>query len=267
MRQCASGFSLYAFLPAGCCAALLMMAPSVIAQEASDLSTVLAAHDRDIAHLLRDDSRKPAQVLQFMGIGEGMRVLDVYAADGYYTYLLSRLVGPTGQVYAQNPVAGTNIEDVRQMYSLADALDQRIAIAALDNVEHLREDFTQLTIAPASLDVVLLAQILHDFYNGDKAFAATLLSQFTALLKPGGVVAIIDHAGDAGQDNTRLHRMPKAAALELATAAGLQLVADSDLLTNLSDRRRRPVFDPMLGRNTDRFLLLLRKPEPDTTKR
>ncbi len=103
----------------------------------------------------------------------------------------------------------------------------------------------------------MLVQILHDFYNGEPASAASLLLYLKSLLKPGGFIAVIDHAGDAGQDNARLHRMLKSQVVELAEAVDLQVVADSDLLRNARDRRRRPVFDPMLGRHTDRFLLKL----------
>lgn len=241
---------------------LSVLAPAQLtfALDKAVLTAALAAHDRSIAHLQRDESRKPIDVIEFLGINAGMQVLDVYAADGYYSYILSRVVGVTGIVYAQNPPPGSDVEDIRQMYSLADALDQQIDDAALTNVVHLREGFFDLSITPESLDVILLAQILHDFANSDRQFAAALLTHLGTLLKPGGTLAIIDHAGDAGQDNSRLHRMPEATAIELATQAGFALEASSEILVNVRDRRRRPVFDPMLGRNTDRFLLRFSKP-------
>jgi predicted methyltransferase len=244
-----------------CLSALLLLGSpaSTKAQTAYAIADALADSTRDVNHLLRDDARRPAEVIQFLGLTPGMRVLDLYAADGYYTYLLSRLVGDSGQVYAQNPPAGSNVEDIRQMYSLADALDERIELADLTNVTHLRESFFELSIAPASLDLIMLVQILHDFYNTDPDYAAALLAQLLTYLKPDGLVAIIDHAGDAGQDNARLHRMSRQQALDLAARLNLRVVGDSDLLANPRDRRRRPVFDPMLGRNTDRFLLKLQK--------
>ncbi len=58
---------------------------------------------------------------------------------------------------------------------LADALDERIEIAGLSNVSHVRSDFAALPIKPASLDVILLAQILHDFANNTDAGAIALL--------------------------------------------------------------------------------------------
>jgi len=219
---------------------------SLQALDEDAMAAILGAKDRNIAHVLRDDNRKPTEVVDFAGIDNGMRVLDVYAADGYYTYILARIVGESGAVYAQNPPAGSNVEDIRQMYSLADSLDERISIAELKNVHHLREGIFDLSITEASLDVVFLVQILHDFYNGDANYAAALMTHLTSLLKPGGIVIVIDHAGDAEQDNARLHRMQKTEALEIAAQAGLTLIGDSAILTNTSDRHRRSVFDPML---------------------
>ncbi len=235
---------------------------AVAAVDKNALLTALNAHTRDVAHLLRDAARKPVAVMEFLEIDTGMRVLDVYAADGYFTFILSQVVGADGTVFAQNPAPGSNVEDIRQMYSLADALDQRIEIAELSNVIHLRENFFDLSIEPESLDVILLAQILHDFSNSDPSYAANLLSHLQTLLKPGGTLAIIDHAGDAGQDNSRLHRMLQSQAEELAAHAGFKLQAASAILANAADRRRRPVFDPMLGRNTDQFLLRFTKSIP-----
>lgn len=224
------------------------------------LATALNANDRNVAHLLRDDTRHPVEVLEFVGIEPGMHVLDIYAADGYYSYILSKAVGASGRVYAQNPPAGSNVEDIRQMYSLADSLDELIGTANLENVTHLRESFQALPIPAASLDAIFLVQIFHDFYNADPAFAEALLRDLTTLLKPGGVVAMIDHAGDIGQDNSRLHRLVKTDAVSVGQRAGLILLGESDVLANGQDRRRRPVFDPMLGRNTDRFLLKFQTP-------
>ena len=169
--------------------------------------------------------------------------------------MLAAAAGSGGRVFAQNPIATDNLEDVRQMYSLADALDERIAIAALTTVTHVRSDFAALPIDSGSLDAILLAQILHDFANSTDAGAIALLQQLGTLLKPDGALIVIDHAGDANQDNERLHRMPIEEAKRIAQAAGFSLESESALLANPRDQRRRPVFDPMLARNTDRFLL------------
>ena len=243
------------------CTALPLTSASSLAAESQSMQQALVNPRRDVAHFLRDEIRKPVQVIEFLGIEPGMKVLDIYAADGYYSYILSHAVGDSGIVYAQNPATGSNVEDIRQMYSLADSLDETIARVPLENVTHLREGFFELSIEAASLDAIMLVQILHDFYNDSDdnggVYAVALLAQLKSLLKPGGIIGMIDHHGDPEADNERLHRMEKQEAIELAEGLGLVLTGDSELLRNSVDRRRRPVFDPMLGRNTDRFLLKL----------
>ena len=49
-----------------------------------------------------DDKRKPTEVLEFFGIQPGMKVLDVFGGGGYYTEILSYLVGETGSVTLYN---------------------------------------------------------------------------------------------------------------------------------------------------------------------
>jgi len=49
-------------------------------------------------------------------------------------------------------------------------------------------------------------------------------------------------------------------AIDVAEEAGFQ-VETSELLRSPSDDHSRSIFDPRLNRNTDRFLLKLRKPQ------
>ncbi|MEQ9563162.1 MAG: hypothetical protein RLN69_11620, partial [Woeseiaceae bacterium] len=70
--------------------------------EEPDLKSKLASTDRPQADRDRDEGRKPADVIEFLGIEPGMRVIDVIAAGGYYTEVLSLAVGPEGLVVAQN---------------------------------------------------------------------------------------------------------------------------------------------------------------------
>ena len=47
----------------------------------------------------RDADREPQRVLDFFDVKPGMRAIDLMAGDGYYTELLSRVVGEDGRVY------------------------------------------------------------------------------------------------------------------------------------------------------------------------
>ncbi len=75
------------------------------------LGTALADTTRSEADRNRDAGRKPADVIRFLGIEEGMSVIDLIAASGYYTEVLSLAVGASGTVYAQNPAIVLQFRD------------------------------------------------------------------------------------------------------------------------------------------------------------
>jgi len=236
-------------------------APSAAADTASqwltDLRQALDAPARPQADRDRDAGRKPAQVIKFLGIEPGMDVIDIIAAGGYYTEVLSLAVGPDGSVVAQNPQAVLEFRDGAN----EKALSQRLADDRLPNVRRLNKDFQEMTDDDGAFDAAITALNFHDIYNGSGPEAAvSVLQKVHAVLKPGGVLGIIDHAGVAGADNASLHRIEKSKAIETAEAAGFVLEGDSDLLANPDDNHTEGVFSEGLRGNTDRFLLKFRKP-------
>ena len=86
-----------------------------------------------------------------------------------------------------------------------------------------------------------------------------VLAPVKTLLKPGGVLGIIDHYGDADKDNNALHRLDVDRALPIIQAAGFELTS-SDLLRNADDDRTTMVFDEAIRGKTDRVLYKLVKP-------
>jgi predicted methyltransferase len=205
----------------------------------------------------RDAGRKPAQVLDFLGIGPGMAVIDLMAASGWYTEVLSNAVGADGSVVAQNPEW---ILAFRER-SNDKALAARLADGRLANVTRLDIEYAAMGPDTGTFDAAISALNFHDaYYLGSPEAAAEFLGAVLAVLKPGGVLGIIDHAGNADGDNDSLHRIDKALTIELATAAGFVVDAESDILANPADDHTQGVFSEGLRGNTDRFLLRLRKP-------
>lgn len=199
----------------------------------------------------RDAGRKPADVIEFLGITEGMTVMDLIAAGGYYTEVLSYAVGDAGQVYAQNGASVLAFRDGAN----EKAISARLADDRLPNVERKNQEIVALDIEPGSLDAVVTALNFHDIYNGSGPEAALAVSKIVFnLLKPGGVFGVIDHDGDADNDNSALHRMTMTQAMDTLEAAGFTVTA-SELLRNPEDTHDKGVFDPSVRGKTDRFLL------------
>ena len=222
-----------------------------------DLRALLASEDRAESDRARDAGRRPADVIEFLGIEQGMRVIDLIAAGGYYTEVLSLAVGDDGHVVAQNPPAVLQMRDGANEI----AISARLADNRLANVSRMNKGLADLLPEDGPFDAAITALNFHDIYNRQGAEATVGALQIIAgLLKPGAVFGIIDHVGEAGADNAALHRIEIVKVLETVEAAGLIVESDSDLLRNEADDHSLLVFDDSVRGKTDRFLLKVRTP-------
>lgn len=225
------------------------------------VAAAVASPDR--AARERDVGQKPAEVLAWSSVKPGDRVADFWPIPPYSTSLLSLVVGPKGRVYAILPPK--LFQDVPQ----ADG-DVRRMLAPYANVVRLDQAFDRFA-APEPLDAVWMGKTYHDFPNvaemGPLDIAALNRAVFAAL-KPGGLLIVIDHAAPRGSgfvdteadDKKRLHRIDPEVVKRQVTAAGFELVEESDLLANPGDDHTKGPFDPAMRNRTDRFVLKFRKP-------
>jgi predicted methyltransferase len=228
---------------AGCAAA---PAPSVLPER---IAAIVASPDRSAADRTNDVRRKPAEMLAFIGVREGMVALDISAAGGYTTELLARAVGP-GRVYGQ-----TRAPDPRQR------LAERAKNPAAGNIIPVVRPFDNPVppeLASNALDLVTLMFNYHDFANVDRA---QMNRNVFAALKPGGLYVIADHSGRPGtgiSESNTLHRIEEAFLRKEVEAAGFQLVAEGGFLRNPNDPRDRETPEP--AQPKDEFVLKFRKP-------
>jgi predicted methyltransferase len=230
---------------------------------AADIYDAAVKHPgRSAEDLKRDESEHPAEVLRLTGIKPGMRVGDVLAARGYYSELLSYVVGPTGHVLLLN-------NDAYEHWS-EHGWDKRLADNRLPNVEHRTVDLEHLDLPDRSLDALILIKVYHDLYwvNNDpkdvwpKMDAGKVLDQLTRVLKPGGILLIEDHSakpGTGSADAGTLHRIDEAYTVSDFAKRGFKLVAKSDILRRPDDKRELVSYTPPGLGKTDRFLLVFRK--------
>lgn len=226
---------------------------------ATDLATRLATGSRADAEKARDAGRRPAAVLTFLEIREGMHVMDVLASGGYYTEVLAEAVGPEGRVYAHN------IDFVLKMRDGVNdaAMTARLAEGRLPNVVRLDAEFDSLGLEAGSLDAAITALNIHDLIDGrGEDVAHEVLVVLREALAPGGILGVIDHAGVPGQDakNKELHRIDEARVEAALERAGFVVEATSPVLRNPDDDRTSHVFASGMRGATDRFVIRARKP-------
>lgn len=243
---------------------LLAIATSVpaIAGQPADLATAVAAAGRPVDEVKLDASRKPAEILAFEGLKPGMRAADIMAGSGYYTEIMARAVGPKGRVIAYEPTQFMPTDDKgKAVWSSL--------IARNPNVTQTAYPFDKFAAAPASLDFAMLHLVYHDLYWESEKFKvprtdpAAFLTVLYKAMKPGGTVAVIDHAaapGDTRATVEKLHRIDPATVKADFQKAGFVLDAESDLLKVADDDHSTLVFDPAVRGKTDRFVLRFKKP-------
>jgi len=220
-------------------------------EQVTRMKAALASPDRPQAEKDRDAARKPIETIQFAGIKTGQTVLEVIAVGGWFTEVLSAAVGPTGKVYAQNPMFFT------QRPGFAEG--EKARNDRLKNVTPIHGDLPDASLT-GKADVALTALNLHDIYNSAGEGAGVAICKgVDEDLKPGGTFIVIDHVGIAGQDNKNFHRIQLSQAKEVLTKAGFKIDAESDLLKNPKDDHTKGVRDQSVSGHTDQFLIRAKK--------
>jgi predicted methyltransferase len=225
----------------------------------SMIALAVADANRPADQRALDAERKPVEVLQFVDVHRGYKVVDLMPGTGYWTRLFSKLVGPNGSVYALLPAEMSKVatKDLPALRSFA-------GTSAYPNVTVQVPPVADLNI-PKDVDIVWTSQNYHDLHDpfmGSPDMARLNKAVFDAL-KPGGTYIVLDHAAAAGTGVSKtndLHRIDPAAVKAEVTAAGFEYVGESDVLSNPADNHTLPIFDASIKGKTDRFILKFRKP-------
>lgn len=243
--------------------ASLMFASAAIAGDAaSDSIYARAVADpaRSEEDRTRDARDKPADILALAGFAPGMKVADIFAGGGYYSELISDVVGPGGSVLMLNNTA-------YQQFA-REELKERLKDGRLANVKPMLVESCNLRLGKEDLDGALIVMSYHDLYYVDEQGgwapinAGNFLDQIHAALKPGGAFLIVDHAArsgtgkDAAQD---LHRVDETFAKRDIESHGFKLEKTWDGLRNSADEHTKLVFDPSIRGKTDRFVHVYRR--------
>ena len=249
-------------LLASCLAvATLSGCAGVSINESAGIERVLAAPSRSAADRERDARDKPAEVLALAKFKRGDSVADILAGGGYYSEILSGIVGPNGKVLLVN---NPGYEAFGRK-----GLAERLAGDRLPNVTHLSGPTEALGMGEGVLDGAVIVMSYHDLYWVDekegwpKVDAGQFLDQVVRALKPGGVLLVVDHAALPGSGISAadsLHRIDPEAVKSDLKAAGFVLESESPLLADAADPHTASVFDPAIRGKTDQFVLVFRKP-------
>jgi predicted methyltransferase len=225
---------------------VLALSGPAVPTAAQDFKAILANTDRPQNERGLDASRKPEEVLKFFGVKPGDRVADIMAGRGYYTALLSQVVGEKGVVYSASETVRKEVRERFQNPAFANVrpIEGKMDAVALPN--------------DSSLDFVFIHLNYHDLEPHTRV---AMNRRTFAALKPGGVYGIVDHSARDGSGNEvihSLHRIDKALVVKEVIATGFALVKEGEMLRHPEDTRTESVFKDR-GKS-DRFVLRFEKP-------
>jgi len=229
-------------------------APATHTVPVDPAAAAIADPSRPAADKERDAARKPADMITFAQLKPGQAVLELLPGGGYFTRIFAKVVGPSGHLYAAVPdPKGKDAEPA----------------AAATAAEPGYGNVTVVPIQPLPklppLDLIWTSWNYHDLHlTRVHADMAAVDKNWFAILKPGGVVVIVDHAALPGsppvETADKLHRIDPAVVKTEMTAAGFVFDGETNVLANPADPHTKIVFDPSIRGKTDQFAFRFKKP-------
>jgi predicted methyltransferase len=208
----------------------------------------------------RYEYRHPQETLKFFGIEPGMILVEALPGGGWYSQVLVPYLGEEGRLIGANYA--------QEMWPKFGVFDQKF----IDSMETWTTDWPEeakawqgqngATVAafefgsmPEAMegqaDAVLLIRALHNLarFEDDGDFLTTALSEAHRVLKPGGIVGVVQHEArpempDEWASGANGY-LKKQFVIDRMTAAGFELVDQSDINENPNDQ---PTVDDVVWR-------------------
>jgi len=233
--------------------------------QASDYSPVetklKAAMNADIrteAEIERDRNRSPIETLEFFGLRDDMKVVELLPGGGWYTKLLAPVLADNGEFYV---ALGTGRVKERV---LNQAGFEQVKVVAEDANIYRPEGsrFYALELDDLEVEDVDIVFTFRNYHNFAAEGRAAMNRAVYTALKPGGIYAVVDHNRrhmEADNSENR-RRIDPVLVIKEIEAAGFEFVDFTDLHFRPDDELRYEVGRKTVTGNTDRWTLKFRKP-------
>ena len=212
-----------------------VLSPAAMAKPSKALEKAVAAPHRSETNRARDAHRHPAQTLAFFGVKPGQKVVELWPGAGWYTEILAPYLAEKGQLTVATPLERS--EGTRKLLASNPDVYGKVQLATFP----MKEGGT--AVAPGSVDVVLTFRNVHNWRFGGKDSAQEAFNQIYAMLKPGGVLGVVDHRLPEEMDSALEEKsgyMKRSSVLAFATKAGFKLAGESAINANPKDTHDWP---------------------------
>lgn len=215
------------------------------AQGADDpIARAIGSPHRSAANVARDPYRHPAETLAFFGLEEDMTVIEVLPGGLWYGEIIAPIVKDEGRYIA----AAYDIDLEGQPEYRSAGYQRMVARFEKEPEVFGTPDIAKLS-APASIDLgppdsvdmVLTFRSTHGWIRD--ATAEAVYAAFFEVLKPGGVLGVVQHRAGEKTDTSQgsfTGYVPEEMVIQLATDAGFVLDEQSEINANPKDEANYP---------------------------
>jgi predicted methyltransferase len=232
---------------------LLLAAPAMAIKPAGPnaqpaiTAAVQAAVDgkgRTPDNVKRDAYRHPAQTLSFFGVEPGKTVVEITPGGGWYSEILAPLLRDKGTYVAAvvDPMAVAEGKGRDYQQRGKDGLEKKFAAAPAlyDKAKVVGYDPNAPKFgADNSADVVLTFRNVHNWRSANQAEG--MFKGFYSVLKPGGVLGVVEHRAKADVPaDDKSGYVGQAQVIAMAEAAGFKLAGSSEINANPRDTKDHP---------------------------
>ncbi len=208
-----------------------------VASDKAALMAAVAAPTRTPGNMARDAYRHPFETLSFFGVRPSDTVVEIWPGGGWYTEILAPYLASGGGKLLLATLDGQpgGVAKLQQAHPAVYGSVTSAVFPAFDAAARRVPD--------NSADVVLTFRNVHNWRMGYKRddkqdYSGEAFKQIYAMLKPGGLLGIVDHRlpETASEERERSSGYIKVSTVRrLAESAGFRLVGSSEINANPKD--------------------------------
>jgi len=204
---------------------------------APEVSAAVADSQRSAAERSRDQYRHPVETLGFFGVRADQTLVEFNPGGGWYSKILAPMLAAKGHYIALTEPDPKYLASANKLIAAGGPRWHGAVAVALDPASG------SSGVPDGSADVVLTFRNVHNLIMAGDATAAGAFRAFYRMLKPGGVLGVVDHHLPETMDSALERQsgyIKRSTVIRFAEAAGFRLVGESAINANPADTHAWP---------------------------
>lgn len=207
----------------------------------SRIEKAMNGEHRSEQNIARNSYRHPLETLTFFGLEDGMTVMEIWPGGGWYAEILAPVLNGHGQYVAASydmDVPDQPAYRYRMHKAMLETWSENPDVWGTPGVVEFSPPESGSLGEADSMDMVLTFRNTHGWVND--GVAKSIYQEFARVLKPGGVLGVVQHRADDGTDpkvSAKTGYVSEEAVIAMAEAAGLELEARSEVNANPKDTK------------------------------